>query len=281
MAVRGTRRRARKSSRTGCILWFLALCIFLILFVLRFNTIRDALQKSGLLDALNRTEQPASGNTRESPKPFAPSPPKTSPDIPSLDRKEPGTEPAQSQGTPSPAPSSPVSKDQIPKEPAQSSPAPATPAPVSPQPPSETAPAKKPRSIALYFVRIGEDGQIISQRVIRTIPASDTPLLDSAEALLKGPTQAELRSGLLTLIPAATRLRSITLQGSTAMIDLSEDFMYNRYGREGYLAQLRQVVFTLTEFSNVSEVRIFIEGKVRQFLSEGLPLDKPYRRSSF
>lgn len=275
MAVRGRKRRSKASMHTGCLLWILALLVFLVLFALRFNDIKDALQKSGLLDVLNRTGESVGG------KPAQPTRP-----------AEPAKPPAPPQSVPAPLPSSPALKEPATKEPSAGASIPTQQAPLEPgpkpdatlppqQPPSETSPARKTRTIALYFVRIGEDGQISSQRISRTILASDTPLQDAADALLKGPAEAELRAGVLSLIPSGTRLRSISLQGSTAVVDLSEEFMYNRYGREGYAAQLRQLVFTLTEFGNVSDVRILVEGRQRPFLTEGLPLDKPYRRTSF
>lgn len=278
--------------RTGCLLWILALLVFLVLFALRFDDIKDALQKSGLLDALKRTGESVQNKSVQPPRPAEsaePAKPSASPHsapapaAPSPASKEPARMPPASKEPTSkePDPAASLSVPSISREPGLKEPATKPAAPAAPLPPSETVPVRKTRTIALYFVRIGEDGQISSQRISRTMFASDTPLQDAVDALLKGPTEAELRAGLLSLIPSGTRLRSIALQGSTAVIDLSEDFMYNRYGREGYAAQLRQLVFTLTEFSNVSEVRVLIEGKPRPFLTEGLPLDKAYRRTSF
>ncbi len=133
----------------------------------------------------------------------------------------------------------------------------------------------------LYFVRIDDSGAISSQKVKRLLPISDSPIQDTLDQLMKGPTQSELRMNLISLIPLGTKVRGISIRGSTAIVDFSDDFLYNRYGMEGYVAQLRQIVYTLTEFANISEVRFLIEGKPRDYITEGVSLDLPWSRASF
>lgn len=114
------------------------------------------------------------------------------------------------------------------------------------------------------------------------IPATDSPLSDAINALLGGPTEGEIRSKLISLIPRGTKLLGINIRGSTAIIDLSEAFMYNHYGIEGYSAQLKQIVYTATSFSSVQDVQILVEGKVRDYLGgEGVFIGKPLSRNSF
>ncbi len=137
------------------------------------------------------------------------------------------------------------------------------------------------RQSSLFFVRIGEDGLISRNEVKRSIPVSDSPLTDAVNALLQGPSEGEIRSGLVSLIPRGTRLLGIVMKGNTAFIDLSEEFMYNHYGVEGYMAQLRQIVYTATSFSSVQDVQILIEGSKKQFLGEeGVYIEKPLSRIS-
>ncbi|MDH7484195.1 MAG: GerMN domain-containing protein, partial [Spirochaetales bacterium] len=137
------------------------------------------------------------------------------------------------------------------------------------------------RTAVLYFVQVTNDGLIQSRRVKRSMPSSDAPLKDTLQALLDGPTEAEIRSGIVSLIPSGTKIRSISMRGSTAVLDFNETFLYNRYGKEGSQAQLRQIVYTLTEFPSVSAVQFLIEGKQRPYLAEGLPLDGAFTRASF
>ena len=51
-------------------------------------------------------------------------------------------------------------------------------------------------------------GKILLKSVIRPIPASDSPLRDTLEALLKGPSAQELNLGLLSMIPTDARVRA-------------------------------------------------------------------------
>ncbi|MDD3980605.1 MAG: GerMN domain-containing protein [Spirochaetia bacterium] len=146
---------------------------------------------------------------------------------------------------------------------------------------SVTTVAPATRESSLYFVRIGDDGQISRHEVKRRIPVSDSPLTDAVKALLAGPSEGEIRSGLVSLIPRGTTLLGIVMRGNTAFIDLSEAFMYNHYGSEGFIAQLRQIVFTATSFSSVQDVQIVIEGQKKDYLGgEGVYIGKPLSRAS-
>jgi spore germination protein GerM len=136
--------------------------------------------------------------------------------------------------------------------------------------------------ISLWFVVIGDDGTMARMESRRSIPWSDTPLADALRALLAGPTADELDRDFQTLIPLGTQLRGVRMSGTTAIVDLSEDFMFNRYGIEGYVAQLRQLVWTATSFPSVQSVQILIEGQRRDFLGgEGVYIGKPLSRASF
>lgn len=138
------------------------------------------------------------------------------------------------------------------------------------------------RQARLYFMKIEQDGIISSHEVKRMIQASDSPLTDALAALLAGPSEGEIRSGLVSLIPMGTKLKSVKVRGSTALVDLGDAFMYNRYGSEGYQAQLKQIVYTATTFPSVQDVQILIEGAQKEYLGgEGVFIGKPLSRNSF
>ena len=103
-------------------------------------------------------------------------------------------------------------------------------------------------------------------------------MTDVIEAIISGPNSKEKGDGLISLIPPGTRILSATVRGDTAYISFSEDFQYNTFGVEGYAAQLRQVVFTATEFSNVKNVQILIEGRRVDYLGEGIWIGSPLSR---
>jgi spore germination protein GerM len=106
-------------------------------------------------------------------------------------------------------------------------------------------------------------------------------MLDSFQALLSGPTAEERRGGFISLIPEGTRILSAAVRGSTAYLSFSEDFQYNTYGVEGYAAQLKQVIWTATEFPTVRDVQILIEGRRLDYLGESVWIGSPLGRDSF
>jgi hypothetical protein len=137
------------------------------------------------------------------------------------------------------------------------------------------------RERALYFIRIGSDGSAVRVRADRGLPATDSPLRDVIQAVIAGPNAEETQSGLISLIPAGTKLLSVTIRGDTAYINFSEDFQYNTHGTEGYNGQLRQIVFTATEFPNVRDVQILIEGSRIDYLGESTWIGSPLSREMF
>jgi spore germination protein GerM len=101
---------------------------------------------------------------------------------------------------------------------------------------------------------------------------------DALRSLLGGPSAEEQRRGLRSLVPAGTRVLSATVRGGTAYISFSEEFQYNTFGVEGYAAQLRQIVWTATEFANINDVQILIEGRRVDYLGEGIWIGSPLDR---
>jgi spore germination protein GerM len=103
-------------------------------------------------------------------------------------------------------------------------------------------------------------------------------MTDAVEALIAGPSGDEKHRGFISLIPPETRILSATVRGGTAYISFSEDFQYNSFGVEGYAGQLREVVYTVTEFPNVRDVQILIEGRRVDYLGEGIWIGSPLNR---
>jgi len=214
-------------------------------------------------------------------------------------KPEPKVEPiAQSQDSkPKEVPSSPVTLP-------QTTPAKATESEKSPKPsatpenapqttpkeqPKQRAPATVPKEKqdqtkdrSLYFMQLTEDGSLIRTKVNRSIKVSDSPLFDVLQSLLAGPTETEKKRGLISVIPPGSRLLSATVKNGIAYLNFNDAFQFNSYGVEGYTAQLKQVVWTATEFSTVQGVQILIEGKSLMYLGgEGIRVDRPLTRESF
>lgn len=158
---------------------------------------------------------------------------------------------------------------------------PRTPAvPVAAQP-VNPPPAGASRDRMFYFIRVDGDGAILRSPVTRAVKVSNSPLTDTLRILLQGPTAEEQRRGLITLIPPGTKLLSAQVRGSTAYISFSEEFQFNTYGMEGYVAQLREIIWTVTEFPNIADVQILIEGRIVEYLGERIKIGSPLSRTSF
>ncbi|MDR2133947.1 MAG: GerMN domain-containing protein [Treponema sp.] len=254
----------------------------------RLNLPRLALPKEAAGDTAEPAEtreEPAPGDGGNGPSPAGgPSlpapPPQAEPATPPSDSTpaksgaEENTPPAAAQPAPPPraAPGGSSAEKSVP--PPETKPAAQSAQPARPAKPAET------RERNVYFTQVDKDGTILRTRVSRKIAASDSPMLDSLNALLFGPTTEEQRRGLMSLIPKGTRILSATVRGGTAYISFSEDFQYNTYGVEGYAAQLKQIVWTVTEFPNVEDVQILIEGRRVDYLGEGIWIGSPINRDS-
>ncbi|MDR0638854.1 MAG: GerMN domain-containing protein [Spirochaetaceae bacterium] len=134
------------------------------------------------------------------------------------------------------------------------------------------------RERSVYFMRMDTDGLLVRTEEKRQMAHSSTPLLDTINVLLAGTTAAEEARGITTLIPPATVLIDAAIRGNTAVLNFNENFMFNNYGAEGYLAQLRQIIWTATEFPSVKNVQFLIEGQRIDFLGDNIRLDQPISR---
>lgn len=159
---------------------------------------------------------------------------------------------------------------------------------VEKEPVAETVPEKreearsKIRQSRLFFISVTEGGQIAMKGVIREVEYVDAPLTATLEALLQGPTTAEVNQGLISLISPQTRINTVYIKGATAYVDFNEAFRFSSLGKEGMVAELKQVVYTATEFPTVKEVQILVEGERSRYLGpEGVAIDKPLGRDSF
>jgi len=182
-------------------------------------------------------------------------------------------------------PAKPPEKTPAEKPPAKPPEQPATPpktqAPATPPvTPPTTQPEKKPpetRDRTIYFMRDG-GSELTLAKVTRKLAVSDSPLIDCVNALIAGPTAEEQNRGIISLIPSNTRLINARVENNTVHLNFNEAFRYGTSGREGSAAQLQQIVWTATEFPNVNNVQFEIEGKIVDFLVEGIMIRNPIGR---
>ncbi|MDR0472817.1 MAG: GerMN domain-containing protein [Treponema sp.] len=299
MAVRKTTgskapaKRKVNSTRSWVLLFWLAFVIFLFgLFIFNREAITRGFETIQNEIAVHKSPEgepvPLSGTS-----PVERDPPRVSArETPPAQRPEPRPEPAQRATQPAPVPTpAPAPRETPAPQPAPRQvpvqPAPAvlpTAVPIVPQntAPQSISPQPGPelRERAVYFSQVDRGGSILRVKVSRRLPVSDSPMTDAIRELIAGPSADEKNQGLISLIPPGTRILSATVRGTTAYISFSEDFQYNSYGVEGYAGQLRQVIFTATEFSNVNDVQILIEGRRIDYLGEGVWIGSPLGREA-
>ncbi len=242
----------KKSSPAGCLFWVAVILLFIIIFFLNHKDIEQVISSTGFFNLFDR-------DTQEKPV--------------EVERITGERE-------------KPVEKgNEIIIEPERTAVKPA-------EPETNTEKVIKPkiqepdfnfRDTKLYFISVSSDGGDISMiNITRKIKYTDSPLTATLDALLAGLTTSEINSGYISLIPDDTRISGIRISDGTAYINFNENFLFNSFGREGYIGQLKQVVYTATEYSTVKRVQFLIEGKVQKYLgSEGIFIGNPLSRNSF
>ncbi len=134
----------------------------------------------------------------------------------------------------------------------------------------------------LYFIKVTDDGRTYPQRVVRPVYYATSPLTETIEALISGPSGDQLDDGLLNLIPDGTRLISAHVQNGTAFLNFNQSFRFNPLGAEGTVAQLLQVIYSSTEFPTVERVQFLVEGEAVDYLGgDGIYIGEPLGRDAF
>ncbi|WFA08921.1 GerMN domain-containing protein [Tissierella sp. Yu-01] len=124
------------------------------------------------------------------------------------------------------------------------------------------------RKTVLYFQ--DENGYIVP--VMRRIPWEE----GIAKVTLRNMIDtSELReslgtTGLIPLIPSGTEINGITIDPDTAIckVDFSEEFL-NKETQKEEENLIKGVVYTLTEFPTINEVKIMVEGQELNTLKNG------------
>lgn len=137
------------------------------------------------------------------------------------------------------------------------------------------------RNTKLYFLSVDANGTSSIKEVSRAMAKSDSPLTDALKAIIAGPNSTEKSAGCQTFISEDTRLISASVKNGIATLNFSENLAYNSFGLAGLNAELEQIVYTATAFPTVDSVQILIEGKLTDYLAEGVWIGTPLKRSSF
>jgi spore germination protein GerM len=134
-------------------------------------------------------------------------------------------------------------------------------------------------TVSVYFVR-ADGTRSTLQDVPRTVGerGAEAMLAAAIRALLAGPSAQERTSGLTTAIPAGTKLRSLRIDNTIVLLDLSTE-IESGGGSAIMLARFWQLVYTATQFPHAPQVRILVDGVAKSALGgEGVLIDRPVSR---
>lgn len=113
-----------------------------------------------------------------------------------------------------------------------------------------------------------------SSRKIETGSSKDK-YTAALESLMKGPTE----KGQTAIFPKKAKLLSVTMKNGTAVVNFSKELQTNFVGGStGEEMLVGSIVNTLTEFSEVKNVHILIDGKNIETLSGHMDLSLPISR---
>jgi hypothetical protein len=280
---------ARKRNTIGCLFYVALVLLVLVIFLFNRARVQQVIEKTGFARLFERKRgspvevvvappgEPGPGDAgqpRQSPAPAA--------GPAGAAGSAPASSPASSPGRTSPAAAQQPSSEVVVElsKPAATARNGGASGSTEVQPSSQDQTST--RQARLFFIAVKPDGGIQLKSVIRPVKYTDAPLTSTLQALLAGPTPAELNQGLMSLVAPEARLRRAQVKEGTAYLDFSEAFRFNSLGKEGLSAQLQQVVYSATEFSTVKRVQILLEGKTADYLGpEGLYIGKPLSRESF
>ncbi len=288
-----TRKKTKRSSGFGVLFWMAFILFVVALYLHNRSDIQQVLENTGLVETLSERLRPNNGD--EAASEARPEQPRDPENGQQPERPEPSPETPQIELIPDER----VGRDSLTAPEAQEGEDLALDSPDTrgedtrgedthsePDSRTETTPSPTPntrsRDFPLYFIRVTDTGTIYPDRVVREVSFVDTPLTAMLQVLINGPNSQEIERGLHHLIPKDTRLLSASVRGGVAYLNFNEAFQFNPLGIEGYLAQLKQIVYSTTEFPTVDAVQILIEGQEREFLGgDGVYIGRPLRRDSF
>jgi spore germination protein GerM len=258
-------RANKKKTSIGCLFWVALILLILVIFLFNRETIQTVLDETGFMDIVQNDKQNKLPEVEQ-----VDIPEEKTPEVKDIEISETVIEkPATTAKKPESETVVALAVEPKTVEPEK------TPVKIPDQ-------DRKVRRSKMYFIEVQDDGNIGLKGIVRPVYYVDSPLTETMNTLLEGLSGSELNMGLLSLIPDQTKLLSISVKERTAFLNFSDSFRFNSFGVEGYNAQLKQVVYTATEFTNIDSVQILIEGAVIDYMGpEGVYIGKPLGRNNF
>ena len=265
------KRRSRSGPSFGVLFWIACILLVVVLYLASHETIRNVLDETNFVEVVfedrdPEAEEPADPRVvQDAPSGQQPTG-ERAPDTDEHDRERTGDADAEAE----------ADEPERDEEPLHTDEPDATPTVVVEAPPERGDEPPRSISASLYFIRVSDDGRILTEAVTRDVRYTSSPLSRSIDALIGGPTTDDINHGLLSLVPPGTVLESAWIEDGVAYLDFNEQFRFNPMGLEGYLAQLKQVVLTATDFPTVDRVQILVERERIDYLGgDGVYIGAP------
>ncbi|WP_311650306.1 GerMN domain-containing protein [Selenomonas artemidis] len=136
---------------------------------------------------------------------------------------------------------------------------------------------KEPKALKVNVYYPKDDGMGLVA-VTRTV---NTEKDDKYTAAMKSLLTGTKEKGQTTVIPKKAKLHSVKVQDGTATVDFSKELQQNfGGGSTGEEMLVGSIVDTLTEFPEVKNVQILIDGAKVETLSGHMDLSEPIARMS-
>ncbi len=117
---------------------------------------------------------------------------------------------------------------------------------------------KKEQSLGVELYFMTQTGHVAPYTL--NLPSSKGIAKDVLKFMVKeGPGQAMLPKGFTPILPKGTQVKALNIQDGVATIDFSKELLNYKQGEEEDL--LSAVTWTLTGFSTINKVNIWVDGK--------------------
>ncbi|WP_077327282.1 GerMN domain-containing protein [Virgibacillus siamensis] len=140
---------------------------------------------------------------------------------------------------------------------------------------------KTSETVSRQLYLIDSNGMVASQTLELPVPESKEVAAQALEYLVKGgPVTQLLPNGFQGVLPQGTKVLGMNLKkNGTLVVNVSKDF--KNYKKKNEAKILQAMTFTLTQFDNVKNIKLEINGKMQNAMPvNGTPIGNGYSRAN-
>lgn len=141
--------------------------------------------------------------------------------------------------------------------------------------PSGSATAEPERTMQLVVYHATKDAMYLVPEMHK-VPVNSHPARTAIELLQAGPKNPEF----VGVMPAGTQMKNITVKDHIAYVDFNDKLIKkNGGGSASEILLVGAIVNTLTEFPDIEQVQILVNGKKIETISGHMDTSEPLSRS--